>query len=186
MRNYTSSGDLGETALPGNERLPKTDLRVCLCGDLDELNSVLGLAGSLTDDAYLLTGIRNLQCRIFEMSADVASLGTGLAPPRIGEAQVEQLDRLVTPLQAQLSPLNSFILPGGPPVAAALHVARTVCRRAERTLVALAAERAVPPPYLSFLNRLSDVLFLLARTACARAGIPETTWSEKGTSQEHA
>jgi len=153
-RIYTKQGDAGETGLFGGERVPKDDARVEAYGQVDELNAALGVA-------------------IVQVPAKVDK---ALPGPRVGEPQVAALEKSIDTHEAQLPPLKSFILPGGTAKAAALHLARTVCRRAERAVVALARGAAVSPAILKYLNRLSDLLFVLARAANAQASRPDTKW----------
>jgi len=183
VRIYTKTGDAGDTGLFGGGRVPKDHPRVEAYGDVDELNAVLGLARSI-----------EMMPRIDEVLApvqrDLFSLGALLATPqpekvkqqlekaRIDDARIAELERAIDEGEAELEPLQAFILPGGTPKSAALHVARTVCRRAERRVIALAHDETVhvPPVVLVYLNRLSDLLFVLARVANRRAGAAEVTW----------
>lgn len=180
MRVYTRTGDGGETGLRGGARVSKTDLRVVVCGELDELNAALGLAAALTDDAVLLSAVRKSQSRVFDVGADVASLGTNAESLRLEQTWIEDIEATIDHLEANLLPLNTFILPGGCPAAAALHLARAVCRRAERSLVDLAEHSPAALPYVALLNRMSDLLFVLARSANARSGLPDIPWSGGG------
>jgi cob(I)alamin adenosyltransferase len=180
-RIYTRAGDTGETSLGEGSRVPKTDLRIEAYGTVDELNSFLGLAlaGDLPDE--LRPWLEQVQNDLFDLGAD---LSVPLEDDRrerlrVTAAQVERLEELCDLVNARLEPLRSFILPGGTEASARLHVARAVCRRAERLAVALAAEHGVNPAALSYLNRLSDLLFILARTA--NAGSPEPLWRPGGT-----
>jgi cob(I)alamin adenosyltransferase len=167
-RIYTRTGDAGETALADGSRVPKTALRVAAYGTVDELNAALGLVrlAAAEPDA-----IGRLQNDLFDLGADLATPGfetDGNAPRprlRVVASQVERLEAEIDAMNAGLAPLRSFVLPGGTPLAAALHVARTVCRRAERETVALAAVEPVNPEAVRYLNRLSDWLFVAARVA---------------------
>jgi len=183
MRIYTRTGDKGDTGLFGGGRVPKDHPRVEAYGDVDELNAVLGLARSI-----------EMMPRVDEVLApiqrDLVSLGALLATPqpdkvkqqlekaRLDDARIAELERAIDAGEAELEPLTAFILPGGTPKAAALHVARTVCRRAERRVIALShdGEMHVPGIVVVYLNRLSDLLFVLARVANRRAGAAEVTW----------
>jgi cob(I)alamin adenosyltransferase len=170
-RIYTRGGDTGETSLGDGSRVPKQALRVEAFGTVDEANAAIGLArlhvGSPADadtDAMLA----RIQNDLFDLGADLATPeGKALShePLRIVDSQVERLEREIDALNAHLSPLRSFVLPGGTPAGAALHLARTVCRRAERLVVALAdtADETVSPPAVKYLNRLSDFLFVASR-----------------------
>ena len=173
-RIYTRGGDQGETSLGDGSRVRKTDLRVAAYGTVDELNSQLGavLAGGARDAIGApLERIRN---ELFDLGADLCvPFEEGDRRLRIEQAQVDGLERLCDELNARLEPLTSFVLPGGTEVAARLHVARAVCRRAE--IAALAAEPlGTNPLVLVYLNRLSDLLFILARTA--NLGREEPLW----------
>ena len=168
-RIYTRAGDGGETRLATGEQVRKDDARVAAYGDVDECNSALGLARlhAGPDLDPLLEAIQN---DLFDLGADLATpdrpgRDLGWEPLRIVEAQVERLEREIDRLNADLEPLTSFVLPAGAPVAAHLHLARAVCRRAERRAVTLAAEpgEQVSPAALKYLNRLSDLLFVAAR-----------------------
>jgi cob(I)alamin adenosyltransferase len=170
-RIYTRTGDKGTTALATGERRPKYDLRVAAYGTVDETNACLGLARHHTSGSELDAMLGRIQNDLFDLGADLATPDTGkplpYEPLRITEAQVERLEREIDSLNEHLQPLRSFILPGGSPAAAALHLARTVCRRAERLVVELAADpqEKVSPAAVKFLNRLSDFLFVAARSA---------------------
>ena len=162
---YTRGGDAGETSLVGGKRLPKHDARVAAYGSVDETNAAIGVARVHTEgeaDARLA----RVQDDLFDLGADLATVrgkeqGDAL---RIVQEQVERLEREIDAMNEALSALESFVLPGGTPAAAALHVARTVCRRAERCVTALAEREAINPLALKYINRLSDHLFVLART----------------------
>ena len=168
---YTKTGDDGTTALGTGERRPKHDLRIAAYGTVDETNACLGLARLHTAGPHprLDAMLGRIQNDLFDLGADLAT-PEGDAPAarerlRIVDAQVERLEREIDELNAELAPLRSFVLPGGTPAAAALHLARTVCRRAERLMVELAADRAerVGGPALRYVNRLSDFLFVAGR-----------------------
>ena len=187
-RIYTRTGDKGTTGLASGERRKKHDLRVEAYGTVDETNACVGLARLHTEgevDAML----SRIQNELFDLGADLATPETGkplpYEPLRILDAQVERLEREIDRLNEALSPLRSFVLPGGSPAAAALHLARTVCRRAERLVVALAEKpgEAVSPAAIKYLNRLSDFLFVASRYANDRGGgdvlwVPGKTRSE--------
>jgi cob(I)alamin adenosyltransferase len=167
-RIYTRTGDAGTTGLVGGERRPKYDLRVDAYGTVDETNACVGLA-RLHTDGEIDSMLARIQNDLFDLGADLATPETGKPlrhePLRILDGQVERLEQEIDHLNADLSALRSFILPGGSPAAAALHLARTVCRRAERKVVRLAAEpgEVVSPVAIKYLNRLSDFLFVGAR-----------------------
>jgi cob(I)alamin adenosyltransferase len=181
VRIYTRTGDAGETGLFAGGRVPKDHPRVSACGDVDELNAALGVAMTLEPadaDRELLEAIqRDLFAIGSELATpDPAKVPPGAARPFAGDARVAALERAIDACEAELAPLREFILPGGTPKAAAFHLSRTVCRRAERAVVRLARDSTVSPPVLRYLNRLSDLLFVLARATNARAGVRDVTW----------
>ncbi len=180
MRIYTRSGDEGTTALFGGERVSKTSARVRAYGSVDEANAQLGVARAAGVDADLEELLRELQNALFDVGADLATpqgaaARTHLTP--IDAADARRLETRIDRLDAELAPLRRFVLPGGSAAAAALHVARTVVRRAERDTVALAEAEPVNPHVAVFLNRLSDLLFVAARVVNLRAGVSEDPWS---------
>ena len=165
---YTRSGDDGTTGLASGKRRRKDDLRVAAYGTVDELNAALGLARlSTAADPELDPMLARLQNDLFDLGADLATppaeAPLPYEPLRITQTQVDRLEREIDRLNADLAPLRSFVLPGGTPAAAALHLARTIARRAERLMVALAATEPVGAPSLKYVNRLSDFLFVAAR-----------------------
>jgi cob(I)alamin adenosyltransferase len=181
VRIYTKTGDTGETGLFGGERVPKDHPRVRAYGDVDELNAAVGLAASLEPPDLEADLLATIQRALFTVGAELASpdatrVARKRPGPPIGEADVTALERAIDRLETGLEPLKSFILPGGTPKAAALHLARTVCRRAERAVVRLSREAAVSPAILIYVNRLSDLLFVLARATNARAARPDVRW----------
>jgi cob(I)alamin adenosyltransferase len=164
-RIYTRGGDKGETSLGDGSRIPKQALRVEAYGTVDEANAVIGLA-RLHSDAESDSMLVRIQHDLFDLGADLCTPEDGRRSAgalRITAAQVERLEREIDAMNATLRPLDSFILPGGTPAAAYLHLARTVTRRAERLVCALAAEEPVNPEAVKYLNRLSDHLFVLGR-----------------------
>jgi len=174
MRIYTRRGDAGETGLFGGDRIPKDSTRVQAIGAVDETNAALGLAAALGPDDDIAEMIRTAQRGLFELGADVGV--ARLAEPRIAARWVAEVEAIIDRLEGEMEPLRNFILPGGSPRAAALHVARGDCRRAERALVALSAVEALPADALAYINRLSDLLFVLARAANHRAGVADPIW----------
>jgi cob(I)alamin adenosyltransferase len=180
-RVYTKSGDKGETSLVDGSRVSKADLRVAAYGEVDELNSLLGMARAGLADGQLDDALGKIQNELFIVGADLASPMT-IQVPRVGEEHVVELERLIDLLLEELEPLREFILPGGSPPGAALHLARAVARRAERSVVALAAQSETNARALEYLNRLSDLLFVMARVANKRAGVKEqsASFSERG------
>jgi cob(I)alamin adenosyltransferase len=179
MKIYTKTGDQGDTGLFGGPRVPKDSLRIETFGNVDELNSVLGLARAEGLPAYVDPLMEQIQNELFSLGAelatpDPAAHGTALIGPR----QIAVLEQAIDRFEATLPPLTQFILPGGTKAAAQLHLARTVCRRAERRLVSLARESSEPigPDLLVYLNRLGDLLFVLARAVNAATGSPDIAW----------
>ncbi|MFZ5671170.1 MAG: cob(I)yrinic acid a,c-diamide adenosyltransferase [Pseudomonadota bacterium] len=186
-RIYTRTGDGGSTRLASGEPVSKADLRVEAYGGVDETNAVIGLARLHTaGDSLLDAVLARVQNDLFDLGADLATPDRGKPldwePLRILQSQVDRLEGEIDQINARLSPLTSFILPGGTPAAAFLHQARTVCRRAERFCVALAAQAGEPVggPALKYLNRLSDLLFVAARRA-NDDGAGDVLWTPGGT-----
>lgn len=182
-RIYTRTGDGGATRLASGAPVSKTDPRVEAYGSVDEANAAIGLARlSTTADQRLDPILRRVQNDLFDLGADLATPEAEGGPPRLRIAanQVGRLETEIDALNADLAPLTSFVLPGGSAAAAALHVARTVCRRAERRCVALAARESVNPEALKYLNRLSDLLFVAARIANDQ-GRADVLWTPGGT-----
>jgi cob(I)alamin adenosyltransferase len=177
MKIYTKTGDAGETGLWGGLRVPKDALRVHAYGTVDECNAAVGLARAGGLGAELDELLARVQDQLFVVGADLATPGEAANIPRVGEAEVAFLEQAIDALEEDLTPLRQFILPGGTLAAAHLHLARTICRRAERWLVSLAREEAMNPQVGVYLNRLSDFLFVAARAANARAGTPDTPWN---------
>ena len=181
MKIYTRTGDAGSTGLFGGGRVLKDDVRVSAYGDVDELNAVLGMARAVEMMPRIDEVLVPIQRDLFAIGAllatpDHAKMAQHLEKARIDEERIAELERAIDDGESELEPLRAFILPGGTPKAAALHVARTVCRRAERHVVRLQQEVELPPLALIYLNRLSDLLFTLARVANRRAGAGEVTW----------
>jgi cob(I)alamin adenosyltransferase len=169
---YTRTGDDGTTALGDGKRVAKYDLRVAAYGTVDETNAALGIArNALAEDEALDRALRRIQNDLFDLGADLCVPDRGeklpYEPLRIADEQVAWLEREIDRMNAELKPLTSFVLPGGTPAAAALHLARTICRRAERHMVELAAKESEPvgAPALKYVNRLSDFLFVASRYA---------------------
>lgn len=168
-RIYTRTGDTGTTALAAGGRRPKHDLRIEAFGTVDETNACLGMVRLHTKDLPIDAMLSRIQNDLFDLGADLATVETDkklpYEPLRITQGQVDRLEREIDELNAELAPLRSFVLPGGTPAAAALHLARTVCRRAERLVVALneKPEEKVSPETVKYLNRLSDFLFVASR-----------------------
>jgi cob(I)alamin adenosyltransferase len=182
MKIYTKTGDKGDTSLVGGERVSKGSPRIDAYGSVDELNAHLGQIRSSRPDDTLDSILKTVQGLLFILGADLAAPRPTKAQsvPRISMEDVAVLERAIDKLEVGLEPLKSFILPGGAPVAAQIHIARTVCRRAERALVRLAGEEQVGSEPVIFLNRLSDLLFVMARYANARAGVTDIPWISPG------
>jgi cob(I)alamin adenosyltransferase len=181
MKIYTKTGDKGDTGLFGGGRVPKDHPRVEAYGDVDELNAVIGMARSIEMMPRIDEVLAPIQRDLFSLGALLATpqpekVAQQLEKARIDDERIAQLEHAIDDGERELEPLRAFILPGGTPKSAALHVARTVCRRAERKVIALAHEVDVPPIVIVYLNRLSDLLFVLARVANRRAGTAEVTW----------
>jgi cob(I)alamin adenosyltransferase len=170
---YTRTGDAGQTGLVDGSRLPKSAARMAAIGDVDEANSAIGVALTRIEDADARDMLGRVQNELFDLGADIATPGEDFAPSemalRIVSTQVDRLEREIDAMNADLKPLTSFILPGGAPDAASLHLARAIVRRAERALVRAAEEVAINPLALAYINRLSDHLFVLCRHINARA-----------------
>ena len=171
-RVYTKTGDAGETSLVDGSRVSKNDLRVAAYGDVDELNSLLGLARVGLQDQQLDNELGKIQNELFIVGADLASPLT-IQVPRVDESHITEMEQLIDSLLEELEPLREFILPGGTQLGATLHLARCVARRAERCIVALLNEAEINPHSLTYLNRLSDLLFVMARVANHRADVKE-------------
>jgi cob(I)alamin adenosyltransferase len=179
VKIYTRTGDTGDTALFDGTRVQKSDPRVAAYGDVDELNAWLGLVVARTPDTEVTVQLRQIQRDLFAIGARLADPSHRIAG-RVTKAlvtaeDVVRLEGWIDGFDRELPPLRRFILAGGVPGGAALHVARTVCRRAERAIVALGAE-AYEPELLHYVNRLSDLLFTMARALNLRAGVAETEW----------
>jgi cob(I)alamin adenosyltransferase len=182
VKIYTKTGDAGETGLYGGERVKKFSQRVEAYGTVDECNSAIGVARASLTDAALDDVLMNLQNALFDVGADLATpLGSKYEKNlvRLDAEDVETLERLIDQFQEECPPFKNFIHPGGHPASAALHLARTVARRAEREVLRLEEEEASNHEVARYLNRLSDFLFILARVVNARAGVPEEAWHIK-------
>ena len=179
VKIYTRTGDGGETGLFDGTRVSKADPRVAAYGDVDELNAWLGLARASIVDAQLASMVEHIQRDLFALGSHLADpahrIATRVTKASVTGADVTRLEEWIDELERELPPLRRFILAGGSPAGAAFHVARTVCRRAERAIVSL-GESAVEREVLTYINRLSDLLFVVARVSNARAGSPEREW----------
>ena len=179
MKIYTRTGDSGETSLFDGRRVSKSEPRVTAYGEVDELNAWLGLGRSVNDDPQLAAMLEQIQRDLFAIGARLADpahrIAERVTKAAIAQADITRLEEWIDRLDADLPPLRRFILAGGGASGAALHVARTVSRRAERSIVALGPD-AVEPEVLTYINRLSDLLFVMARAANHRGGVAETAW----------
>jgi len=181
MKIYTRTGDEGQTGLFGGERVGKDHPRVVAYGDVDELNSVIGLVRATPPAEFFDQLFVSVQRDLFAMGGHLATpdptkVAKALERATLSADRVTNFERLMDDADAELPPLSAFVLPAGTPKAAALHLARTVCRRAERGVVHLAREASVPGLFIVYLNRLSDLLFTLARLANHRDGVGDVTW----------
>lgn len=181
MKIYTKTGDGGDTGLFGGGRVSKSHPRVEAYGDVDELNAVLGVVRSVEQMPRIDDVLVPIQRDLFAIGALLATpdrdkMRQHLDKARIDDARIAELERAIDDGDAELEPLRAFVVPGGSPKAAALHVARTVCRRAERRVVELGKETEIPRLVIIYLNRLSDLLFTLARVANHRSNAGEVTW----------
>jgi cob(I)alamin adenosyltransferase len=182
MKIYTKTGDAGETGLFGGPRVRKDAPRIEAYGTVDELNSVLGVVRAEGPPPQIDRVLQGVQNALFDLGADLAAPHASKPAPAIESGQIAELEEAIDRFEATLRPLRQFILPGGTKVAAGLHLARTVCRRAERRVVALGAmpgER-VAMEGIVYLNRLSDLLFVMARVANAAAGREDVCWEKAG------
>jgi cob(I)alamin adenosyltransferase len=180
MKIYTKTGDSGETGLFRAPRVRKDTIRIEAYGTVDELNAVLGMVRAESLPAEVDSLLAAIQHHLFDLGAELATPSAAEhGMRRIGETQVRQLEAAIDQYDATLPALTTFILPGGAPAAASLHVARTVCRRAERRVVTLAADESqqLSPWPVIYLNRLSDLLFVLARVANSTAGVADVPWN---------
>jgi cob(I)alamin adenosyltransferase len=184
MKIYTRTGDDGGTALFGGGRVPKSDIRVEAYGSVDELNSLLGWLITQLPAGDAMAGLRGVQEDLFVIGAQLATptetRGKRPSVPQLREGRTLELESWIDLLDADLEPLRTFILPGGSAAGAAIHVARTVCRRAERRVVALDRVDPVDPAIVRYLNRLSDLLFTLARHVNHERGVAEHPWVPPG------
>ena len=181
MKIYTRTGDEGETGLFGGGRVPKDHPRVAAYGDVDELSSVIGVVRATEPVTLFDDLLASIQRDLFSIGGHLATpdpvkVAKALARAELSDERIPLFERTMDEAELELPPLRAFVLPAGTPKAAALHVARTVCRRAERAVVALSHETTVPEQFLVYLNRLSDLLFTLARLANFRGGAGDVTW----------
>jgi cob(I)alamin adenosyltransferase len=180
---YTRTGDTGDTSLLGAGRVRKDDLRVEVIGTVDELSAALGvvaaeLARASQPSAATVALVKQWQHRLFNLGAELADPASDASTCRFRDQHVTELEAIIDRYEARLEPLDEFILPGGCPAAAELHLARCICRRAERRLVSLAGREPVGGQCVRYLNRLGDLLFVLARAANHSAGVPDVPWEQ--------
>ena len=177
MKIYTKTGDSGETGLFSGQRVGKDHLRVSAYGTLDEMNSFLGVAAASGSSPEVREALALIQRLAFELGSDLATVPKPGALPRIGAEHIQELERGIDAMTAKIPPLSAFIFPGGSPAAAHIHVARAVCRRAEREVITASSQEAIPHEAIVFLNRLSDYLFTLARYENFLSGVAEPVWT---------
>lgn len=178
LKIYTKTGDAGSTSLFGGKRLPKSHLRIEAYGTVDELNSFMGLLRDACEDPAVKMRLEAIQNLLFNIGAALATEpGQPAVVPAVEEEHIALLERLMDDMDAQLPPLRNFILPGGHPTVSFCHIARCVCRRAERQVVALAAEESVHERIIPYLNRLSDYLFVLSRKLAQDLEAQEVIWA---------
>ena len=181
MKIYTKTGDKGDTGLFGGGRVPKDDPRVEAYGDVDELNAALGMVRAVEVMQRIDEVIVPIQRDLFSIGAllatpDLEKMHDHLTKAQIDDNRIKSLEKSIDDCDRELEPLKAFIVPGGTPKAAALHLARTICRRAERRVISLQHKTEIPQIVIVYLNRLSDLLFTLARVASKRGGAGEVTW----------
>jgi cob(I)alamin adenosyltransferase len=177
---YTKTGDKGETGLFGGARVPKNHIRVEAYGTVDELNSYIGLIRDLIETPHYKTILKSVQDRLFTIGANLASdPAKNMTTPDLKNSDIELLEREIDTMESELPILKNFILPGGHSTVSYCNIARTVCRRAERTVVALDFEQPILPMIVQYLNRLSDYLFVLGRKLGKDLGIEEVIWNAR-------
>lgn len=181
MKIYTKTGDKGTTALFGGKRVSKADLRIETYGTVDELNSYVGLVRDQEVNATRKNILVEIQDRLFTIGSILATEpgNTKVKVPSLSETDITFLEKEIDAMDAQLPPMRSFVLPGGHQSVSFCHVARTVCRRAERLVIALDAQEKTDPLIIQYLNRLSDYLFMLSRKMTAELGVEETPWKPR-------
>ena len=183
-RGYTRTGDKGETGLFSGERVPKDSLRIEAYGTIDELSSYIGHARSFLEDEDIDKILDRVQQDLFVVSAELATLTERLGPQKtarvkVTETMIKNLEQEIVALDEELGPLSTFIVPSGTKAATALHVARSIARRAECRTVAMMHKEQINPHIIAYLNRLSSLLFVLARAVNKRSGVEETKWTSR-------
>ncbi len=180
FRIYTKTGDKGDTALFGGRRVPKSHLRVDAYGTVDELNSFIGMLRDTQNDEHLREVLAEIQARLFSLGAHLASdPAKNPPPPDLNESDIQLLEGEIDAMDAELPPLKNFVLPGGHLTVSLCHVCRTVCRRAERLVVALHRKAPVAELALQYLNRLSDYFFVLSRMLAQQMDVEEVIWKPR-------
>ena len=179
MPYYTRAGDAGKTGICDQNRISKDSVRIAAIGDIDELNAAIGISRAACDDEPIARILEKIQNDLFVLGADIAApSGSGYQNMRIGNGHTEWMEKEIDRIAAEIGELRTFILPGGCKMAAKLHLARTVCRRAERSINVLAKTDNVSLAVLPYINRLSSLLFVLARLANKRADVKDVEWTE--------
>ena len=189
MKIYTKTGDLGETGLIGGKRIPKHHARIIAYGSVDELNSSIGLVLATLETSQHVSGFSDFVKILLTVQNDLFILGADLADdspstdnrfgsPRVNEDMISTIEKTIDTLEQELSPISFFILPGGSVEASHLHMSRSIARRSEISVVGLSKEESINPLTIIYLNRLSDLFFVMARTANKRLGIPDTAWKK--------
>ncbi len=176
MPIYTRRGDKGETGSLNSKRVRKDDPGIEALGQVDELNALLGVAIAFSEDEQHTRALKEFQKDLFVIGAELSGAGKGRLSRRINPARVSELEREIDKMEAQLSALHHFILPGGSKTASLLHLCRTVCRRAERAVVALSGKQKADPQVIAYLNRLGDLLFVMAREVNRKKRVEEAQW----------
>ena len=171
---YTRTGDKGKTRLANGQEVSKNSLRVAAYGDIDELNSLIGLAQTQNSDEHLAQLLSTIQHTLFDLGGELAS--AGMIAGLVSQQNIEDLEHNIDQINAELPPLEEFILPGGTNSAATLHLARSVCRRAERSIITMHQSETVAPEIIQYMNRLSDLLFVMARFENHRSENQEVYW----------
>ena len=180
---YTKSGDKGDTSLIGGKRVSKASRRIEAYGNIDEANAILGVINAVIRDEEVRTLLANIQNELFTLGSDLADPSYPDNPyniPRINEEMVKSIERMIDRYDEEIGEIRYFILPGGSKGGALLHLARTIIRRAERNIIRLADEEKINPMIIEYVNRLSDLLFILARVINKREGIEDIPWKSKG------
>jgi len=177
MKIYTKTGDDGTTGLYGGARVAKDGRRVSAYGAVDETNAAIGVAIAGCSDPEMIGGLRTVQSDLFVLGGELANPKMEPAVPLLASSRIDEMEQLIDRLETELDPVKWFVLPGGTAAAAALHLARTVCRRAEREVVSLAQTESIRPLPAVYLNRLSDCLFVMARLANRRTGTEDIPWT---------